>query len=41
MLKNADLACQKSEVDKLDIDKLETVSTDLSKLNNASKRTYV
>ena len=41
MLKNADLACQKSEVDKLDIDKLETFWTDLSKLNNASEKTYV
>ena len=40
MLKNADLACQKSEVDELDIDKLETVSTALSKLNNASEKTY-
>ena len=40
MLKNADLACQKSEVDKLDIGKLETVSTALSKLNNASEKTY-
>ena len=36
-----DLATLKTEVDKLDIDKLEPVFTDLSKLNNVVKSDVV
>ena len=41
MLKKADLASPKSEVDKLDVDRLETISTDLSKLSNAVEKYFV
>ena len=34
LLKKADLASLKSEIDKLDIDELETIPVDLSKLSN-------
>ena len=40
LLKN-DLANLKSEVDKLDIGKLETNPTDLSELSNAVKNNFV
>ena len=37
----ADLASLKSDIDKLDIDKLETVPTDLSELGNAVENDVV
>ena len=39
--KKVDLASLKSEIDKLDIGKLETTSVDLSKLNDAVKNEVV
>ena len=37
----SDLASLKAEVDKIDVDKLKTVPTDLSKLSNAVKNEVV
>ena len=41
LLKKADLASLKSEIDKLDIDELETIPVDLSKLSNVVKHETV
>ena len=41
LLKKADLASPKFEVDELDVAKLETISTDLSKLSNAVEKYFV
>ena len=38
--KKADLASFKSKVDKIDVDKLETVPTDLSKSSNVVKNNF-
>ena len=41
MLKKADLVSLKSKIDKLDIDELETIPVDLSKLSNVVKHETV
>ena len=38
--KKVDFSCLKSKVDKLDVDKLNTVLTDLSKLSNVVEKCY-